>query len=68
VPVGFITGSDDWTTPSIYAEDYYNTISAPEKQLSLVDGCGHSPQYDSPEEFCSILKNMLDELITAPLS
>lgn len=52
VPVGFITGSDDWTTPSKYAEDYYNVINAPQKQFSLVEGCGHLPQYDSPEEFC----------------
>ena len=62
VPVGFITGSDDWTTPSKYAEDYYNIISAPQKQISLVEGCGHAPQYDSPKEFCSILKSMLAEI------
>lgn len=63
VPVGLITGSDDWTTPSKYAEDYYNIINAPEKQFALVEGCGHSPQYDSPEEFCRVLKNMLDEYV-----
>lgn len=63
VPVGFITGSDDWTTPGKYAENYYNAISAPQKQFSLVEGCGHSPQYDSPEEFCNILKRMLAEYV-----
>lgn len=63
VPVGFITGSDDWTTPGKYAMDYYNMISAPEKQFALVEGCGHMPQYDSPEEFCDILKDMLDEYV-----
>ena len=63
VPAGFITGSDDWTTPARYAEDYYTIISAPEKHFALVEGCGHSPQYDSPEEFCSVLKNMLDGFI-----
>lgn len=63
VPVGFISGSDDWTTPSKYAEDYYNVISAPQKQFSLVEGCGHSPQYDAPDEFCSILKSMLEEYV-----
>lgn len=61
VPVGFITGSDDWTTPSKYAQDYYNLIEAPQKQFFLVEGCGHAPQYDSPEEFCDILKSMLAE-------
>ena len=62
VPAGFITGSDDWTTPAKYAEEYYQTINAPKKQFALVEGCGHSPQYDSPEEFCNLLKSMLEEL------
>ncbi|MCM1126278.1 MAG: alpha/beta hydrolase [Lachnospiraceae bacterium] len=60
VPVGFITGSDDWTTPSKYVEDYYNAINAPQKQFFLLEECGHTPQFDSPVEFCSILKKMLD--------
>ena len=41
-------------------EDYYNLMNAPEKQFRLVEGCGHSPQYDAPEEFCDILKGMLE--------
>lgn len=64
MPVGFITGSDDWTTPAQYTEEYYNGISAPKKQFALVEGCGHMPQYDSPEEFCCVLKNMLDECLS----
>ena len=61
VPVGFISGADDWVTPVKYSEDYYNYISAPEKNFAIIDGCGHSPQYDDPEEFCNTLKNMLSE-------
>lgn len=63
MPAGFISGSDDWTTPVQYTEDYYDTITAPDKQLALIEGCGHSPQYDSPEEFCNALKNMLDKWV-----
>jgi len=62
MPVGFITGSDDWTTPGKYAQEYYQIIRAPKKQFALVEGCGHSPQYDSSEEFCNLLKGMLEEL------
>ncbi len=60
VPVGFISGSDDWATPVKYSEDYYNLVNAPEKQFGLIEGCGHSPQFDAPEEFCDVLKSMLD--------
>jgi pimeloyl-ACP methyl ester carboxylesterase len=63
VPVGFISGSDDWTTPVKYSEEYYNAVSAPIKDFATINGCGHSPQYDSPEEFCSELNRMLNEFI-----
>lgn len=63
VPVGFISGSEDWTTPVKYSEDYYNLITAPEKQFGIVDGCGHSPHYDAPEEFCNVLKSMLNKCL-----
>lgn len=62
-PVGFISGSCDWTTPVKYSQDYFNLISAPQKQIHLLDGCGHSPQYDSPEEFCETVKSMLEEYL-----
>ena len=63
VPVGFITGAQDWTTPVKYAEDYCNSITAPEKRIALIEGCGHSPQYDDPTAFCNELKSMLNEFL-----
>lgn len=62
VPVGFISGSEDWTTPVECIEEYFGSISAPEKQMSLIDGCGHYPQYEDTEAFCSTLLNMLGSL------
>lgn len=61
VPVGFISGSEDWITPVKYSEDYYDAVSASMKDIALIDGCGHSPHYDSPEEFCDELKEMLED-------
>jgi len=29
----------------------------------LIDGCGHSPQYDSPKEFADALDTMIDALL-----
>ena len=63
VPVGFISGECDWTTPVQYSEDYYNDISAPQKDMQLVEGCGHTPQEDSPQKFCEILKSMLSQYV-----
>lgn len=63
VPVGFISGSEDWITPVKYTEDYYNSISAPKKYFVLLDGLGHAPNFDSPEDFCHELDTMLDSFL-----
>ncbi len=63
VPVGFITGAQDWTTPVSYARTYCESIDAPSKQFIIIEGCGHAPQFDAPEEFGTVLKTMLAEYI-----
>lgn len=59
VPVGFISGSEDWTTPAECTESYYDSITAPEKQMDLIEGCGHYPQYEDTKAFCQSLREML---------
>lgn len=63
IPVGFITGSCDWTTPVKFAQEYYDAISAPKKQIHLMAGCGHASHYDLPEEFAAIVKTTPDEYL-----
>ena len=62
VPMGFVNGSADWTTPAFLVEEYYEKITAPEKDLVIMEECGHSPQTDDPEGFVQILKTMLDSI------
>lgn len=38
-----ISGSCDWTCPVDWVEEYADAITAPRKELYLVEGCGHSP-------------------------
>lgn len=61
IPVGFISGSEDWTTPVKYTQEYCDTISAPKKEFVTIAGCGHSPQLDAPDEFAVTLRNMLKD-------
>lgn len=63
MPVGFISGADDWTTPVKYTEDYFNAISAPAKEMQLIEGCGHHPQYEDSTQFSRTLGTMLHTLL-----
>ena len=63
MPVGFISGADDWTTPVKYTEDYFNAISAPAKEMQLIEGCGHHPQYEDSVQFSLALGTMLRTLL-----
>ena len=56
VPVYFISGSDDWICPVDSVRDYYNSITAPEKDFTLIEGCGHNVQYSLPEDFAKAVK------------
>jgi pimeloyl-ACP methyl ester carboxylesterase len=59
VPVLFISGSEDWSCPVGPIKEYYEVITAPRKELYLVNGCGHSPQGQLPEEFANAIKAFL---------
>lgn len=62
IPVGFISGSDDWVTPVKFTEDYYHTITAPKKEMQLIDGWGHTVPQESPKEFADTLKQVIDKI------
>ncbi len=59
VPVHFISGSEDWICPVSLIEDYMNNISAPYKNLQIIDGCGHSTHTDCPHEFAEAVRKAL---------
>lgn len=64
VPAGFISGAEDWTTPVQCVKEYYDSINAPVKYMELIDGCGHYPQYEDTEAFCTSLRKMLEMLLS----
>ena len=59
MPVLLISGSCDWICPVGLVKDYAAKLSAPEVKLELLEGCGHSPQIQLPEEFSAVIKNFL---------
>lgn len=56
VPVYFISGSDDWICPVDSTQGFYYSITAPSKEFTLIEGCGHNVQYSLPEDFAAAVK------------
>ncbi len=59
VPMYFIVGENDYAAVNLYAEDYYNLISAPKKDFFRIEEASHMVQYEQNEEFENILINII---------
>jgi len=59
IPVFFIIGSDDWETPHTVAEEYFDKIEAPQKNITLIKNAKHYAMMDSSKEFYeTMLRNI----------
>jgi len=56
VPVLFISGSCDWTCPADMVEAYAEEHGL---QYTAMEGCGHSPQSQHPDQFAEIVRGFL---------
>ena len=55
VPICFISGIKDYNTCWPLAKAYYDLIEAPHKEFILFERSGHSPPFEEPEKFNSVL-------------
>lgn len=58
VPFFVIQGSDDITTPTAAAVEYFERVQAPQKALVLIDGAGHFAFMTHAGEFLAALERM----------
>jgi pimeloyl-ACP methyl ester carboxylesterase len=63
IPVFYIMGEQDSTTPYIAAKEYYEEITAPQKALFSVSDAGHFVMMDNKTEFCRVLLREIKPLI-----
>lgn len=59
VPMLFISGEHDKHCRVELLREYYDAITAPSKELVVLNKCGHSPQIDAPELFAAEIKQSL---------
>lgn len=51
VPVYIFAGRHDYQVPSILAEQYYQTLECPHKELIWFENSGHLLNYEEVEKF-----------------
>lgn len=55
VPIYYILGENDWQAPYVIAQEYFNRINAPYKNLYLIRNAGHYTMRDQPQLFFEAL-------------
>ncbi len=55
IPVYFLTGVHDYTTPSPLIKQYFDSIQAPKKEIIWFKESAHFPFFEEPKKFDSIL-------------
>lgn len=55
VPVFFLAGTHDYTTPYPLIQEYYDRIDAPLKRMISFNESAHFPFYEEPKKFDSVM-------------
>lgn len=58
VPIYYILGENDWQTPHVLAEKYFESINAPDKKLYVIPNAGHMSMLDQPKLFFKVLSEI----------
>ena len=62
VPVFVIQGAEDFTTPTILAREFLQSIRAPRKAFIQLDGGGHFAVFIKADEFLRVLVSILNRI------
>lgn len=63
VPIFFIDGAEDFTTPTSLARAYLDSIKAPRKAFATIDGGGHFAVFMRSEQFLQELLRQVGPLV-----
>ncbi len=64
LPVWFIVGSNDFNTPAILVEEYFEFTDAPMgKELIIIEGVAHAPFMGAPDRFNQTMIQIKEEIL-----
>jgi proline iminopeptidase len=62
-PIIFFLGRYDWHVPAVLAEQYFDLIDAPCKQLVWFEHSAHNPPFEEPQRFVQIMVDTVFPLL-----
>lgn len=62
VPVYYIAGKGDYAVCQQDAEEYYNSVTAPDKAFYWIENAGHSMFMDNPKSYCDTIEDILSRI------
>ncbi|MCW5911556.1 MAG: alpha/beta hydrolase [Cyclobacteriaceae bacterium] len=64
IPCFFIVGKYDMTTPALLIEEYFNTVSAPDKKIIWFNQSAHFPFYEEKDNFFKTMVEIKNQVLT----
>ncbi|MDH3708353.1 MAG: alpha/beta hydrolase [Cyclobacteriaceae bacterium] len=61
VPVYFLVGRWDYTTPHQLITEYYKHLQAPQKELIFFENSAHFPFFEEPDQFCEVVIRLINK-------
>jgi pimeloyl-ACP methyl ester carboxylesterase len=61
IPMYYILGGNDWQTPYVIAQEYFNKINSPYKKFYLIPDAGHMTMMDQPKLFFEALLEIYEK-------
>ena len=61
IPVYFLLGKHDLNAPRSLAEDYYDKLVAPEKEIIWFEHSGHNPWINEREHFAEVVQQIAEK-------
>jgi len=61
VPVYVVLGEHEARGRAVLAREWFELLSAPEKELIVFDSSGHRPPFEQPADFAALMRRVLTE-------
>jgi proline iminopeptidase len=61
VPVHLVLGAHEARGRAVLAEDWFEQLQAPAKELIIFDRSGHRPSFEQPAEFASLMRRIVGD-------